>query len=458
MSPSLDARLEKVLDLLLDPVCMVRPDGCFAYVNAAFERVFGYAPQEVIGRNMLDLVHPDDRVRTIDTVRNIMAGTPTPGFENRYIRKDGSTVHIMWSARWSEDDRMRIAVARDMTELKRTQGMKETLYAISEAAHTAEDLLGLYARIHGIVGRMMVAENFFVAMHDVEHDQIRFPYFVDAFDPPPTPLPFDSGTLSAQVIRSGKPLLISPDHPREPGHAHMPTLGHEILNWLGVPLFSKNQVVGAVVVQSYTENVRYTAQDMELLQFVSTQIALVIERKQAETRLRHLARHDALTDLTNRETFHDRVELAMEQARKNRRLLAVLYVDLDSFKQVNDQHGHAVGDQLLRHVARRLLHCIRDSDTVGRVGGDEFTVLIENLSGPDCAGIVAWKIRDALAQPFHLDGHTVYITPSIGIAIFPEHGQDRKQLIHRADDAMYLAKRSGGNHVHMSGTQDNDQG
>src|SRR6185503_16520659 len=116
--------LGKILDLLLDAICVVDAEGRYVFVSAAFERIFGYAPEEVIGRRMIELVHPADRDTTLQTANGIMSGNPEYHFENRYVRKDGEIVHIMWSARWSEDHRLRIAVARDITRRKRAEAIQ----------------------------------------------------------------------------------------------------------------------------------------------------------------------------------------------------------------------------------------------------------------------------------------------------------------------------------------------
>ena len=158
--------LEKVMDLVLDAVCVVDAEGRYVFVSAAFERIFGYARDELVGLNMIDLVHPDDRERTLKAAREIMSGQPKIHFQNRYIRKDGRVVDIMWSARWSGSDGLRVAVARDITELKRAENLKSALYRISEAAHTAEGLPALYERIHQIISDLIPAENFFLALYD----------------------------------------------------------------------------------------------------------------------------------------------------------------------------------------------------------------------------------------------------------------------------------------------------
>lgn len=127
----------------------------------------------------------------------------------------------------------------------------------------------------------------------------------------------------------------------------------------------------------------------------------------------------------------------------------MLYLDLDKFKEVNDTHGHAVGDLLLRELANRLGDCVRESDTVARLGGDEFVVLLHDIREPDQAGVVAEKIRRNLSRPFECDQLSLMIVPSIGVVLFPDHGADEKSLIIAADKAMYEAKRGGGNQVFM---------
>ncbi len=426
------------MDLLLDAICVVDAQGRFVFISAACERIFGYSPDEMIGRPMIDFVFHEDRPRTLAAAAEIVAGQAQPHFENRYLRKDGQIVHVMWSARWSEADQVRVAVARDVTGRKRADSMQAALYAISEAAHWAEDLVTLFQQIHQIIGGLLPAANFFVALSDESTGDLSFPYIVDEHDPMPSPLESDSRALSEEIIRSGHVRLLAPE------------LGGRSLNWLGVPLNAKNGVIGALVVKSYSAEVRYTVEDVELLQFVANQVAPVIERKQMEAWLQHIARHDPLTDLPNRELFHDRLQTALRLADRNHAQLALFYLDLDKFKQVNDTLGHPVGDLLLQEVAHRLEQCVRESDTVGRVGGDEFLVLLNGISQPECALRVAEKIRVALDRPFDLAGHRVHVPPSIGIALYPDHADDYKQMIRHADEAMYEAKRNGGNRFQLS--------
>jgi diguanylate cyclase (GGDEF)-like protein/PAS domain S-box-containing protein len=171
----------------------------------------------------------------------------------------------------------------------------------------------------------------------------------------------------------------------------------------------------------------------------------IVERRQAEARVHHMAYHDSLTGLPNRALLSDRIERAVLNAQRTERLLAVMFLDLDRFKTINDSLGHVTGDALLKEVAGRLCGAVRASDTVARLGGDEFVVLVPHIRDSDEAAQVAEKIIDALAQPFPLDGHTLHITPSIGICICPNDGQDVETLMRHADAAMYHAKAAGRN-------------
>jgi diguanylate cyclase (GGDEF)-like protein/PAS domain S-box-containing protein len=447
MKTSTYGPLTNVMDLLLDAICVVDVNDRFVFVSAAFERIFGYTPEEIVGTSMIDLVFPGDRERTLQVAAEIMAGQPNPHFQNRYVRKDGQVIHIMWSARWAEADQLWVAVARDITELKHAESMQAALHAISEAAHSSESLLALFQRIHQIIGELLPANNFFVALYDEKKDELTFPYFVDEYDQAPAPRKLDSDTLSGEVIRSGQALLLTPGIPTMLPAQVSPIIGRESLDWLGVPLISQKGIIGALVVQSYSGAVRYTENDKMLLQFVSTQVAAAIERKQTETWLHYIARHDQLTGLPNRELFHDRLQTALIRARRDQERLSVLYIDLDKFKQVNDNFGHDIGDLLLREVAQRIRLCVRESDTVGRVGGDEFVVLLNSVSLPEHASAVAEKICAELNERFDLAGHRLHISSSIGIAIYPEHGDENRQLMRNADDAMYGAKKQGGNRL-----------
>ncbi len=194
----------------------------------------------------------------------------------------------------------------------------------------------------------------------------------------------------------------------------------------------------------------------------------ITERKQWDEKIRMLAYSDSLTKLPNRQAFKEQVSRAIKVARRHQRIGAVLYLDLDEFKRINDTLGHDIGDMLLKNVTSRLEGQLRDTDLVerncecelencniARLGGDEFTVLLEDIQKPEVAALVAKRVQDAIARSYNLNGHEVYVTPSIGIAVFPRDGRDVEELLKNADTAMYHAKAVGKNNFQFYSEQMN---
>ena len=175
----------------------------------------------------------------------------------------------------------------------------------------------------------------------------------------------------------------------------------------------------------------------------------ITERKRAEEQVKRLAFHDALTELPNRLLFHDRLAMAIAQAARKPQRLAVLFLDLDRFKVINDSLGHSTGDELLRGVAERLRSCVREGDTVARLGGDEFTVLIAGLAADEDTLKVAHKILETIRLPFRIDDRELFVTTSIGVALYPTDGLDAETLVRNADTAMYRAKDQGRDHCQL---------
>ena len=173
----------------------------------------------------------------------------------------------------------------------------------------------------------------------------------------------------------------------------------------------------------------------------------VSESKAAAEHIYHMAHFDLLTDLPNRSLLSDRLKQAIMTCKRERTQLALMFLDLDMFKYINDKLGHDVGDLLLKDVAGRILACLRETDTAARIGGDEFVVLLQTVDSIDTAMLVAEKIRHVLSMPFDIGGHSLMISTSIGIAVYPEHGGEEKTLLKNADTAMYLGKQKGRNTV-----------
>jgi diguanylate cyclase (GGDEF)-like protein len=223
-----------------------------------------------------------------------------------------------------------------------------------------------------------------------------------------------------------------------------------------VPLNVRETTIGALSIQS-KQGAPLPDSDRYLLSALADYAAIAIEnarlydavqdelaqRKQAEEAIRQLAYHDTLTGLPNRTLFNDRLGVAFARARRHRHKVAVVMLDLDRFKEVNDWLGHSVGDQLLQAVGQRLVALLRESDTVSRMGGDEFLLLLPEMERIEYAANAAERILHAVREPFVFEQQTVRITTSIGVAIYPDDGKDGETLVKKADIAMYRAKDLG---------------
>jgi diguanylate cyclase (GGDEF)-like protein len=190
---------------------------------------------------------------------------------------------------------------------------------------------------------------------------------------------------------------------------------------------------------------RFDDDSANFMQNVSNTLAAFIERKATEDRLSYMAQFDSLTGLPNRSMYLDRLGHTLVEAARDRLPVAVLFVDIDRFKNVNDTLGHSAGDTLLVKIAERLQASVRLGDTIGRLSGDEFAVAVAHLAREDHAGVVAQKIVSSLAMPFLIDGHSVYVSASVGISVYPSDGTEPDVLVKNADTAMYRVKQSGRN-------------
>lgn len=232
-----------------------------------------------------------------------------------------------------------------------------------------------------------------------------------------------------------------------------PSLRNEDFAKLTKPLFDGTQ--GLLVFETtlmrkggstYPVEVRLQLSHSEVPPIFLANVQDITERKKTESRLQFLANFDALTELPNRSLYLDRLKVTIENCIRYSRLAAVIFLDLDGFKAINDTLGHSAGDQLIREVGRRLRRCVRKSDTVARLGGDEFTVLLSNVSGVSNVEYVAQKIIQVVAEPMEISGQDVNITTSLGITLCPLDDNDTAEtLIRQADSAMYRAKASGKN-------------
>jgi len=215
---------------------------------------------------------------------------------------------------------------------------------------------------------------------------------------------------------------------------------------VGMRINTENLVLHARFEESEKQQKTLASRNTQLQQEI-------LKRQEGERLLAHLAHHDTLTDLPNQLRLQQHLKQALQQAHRHGHQVAVLFIDLDRFKNVNDTLGHPVGDELLRATAARLTTVLRNEDLIARLGGDEFIVILERLGIAQDAGLVAEKLLDALSQPFTIHSREVFLTASIGISLYPSHGQDVTEMIMNADAAMYRAKALGRNNFQFYSTE-----
>jgi diguanylate cyclase (GGDEF)-like protein len=219
---------------------------------------------------------------------------------------------------------------------------------------------------------------------------------------------------------------------------------HDIADGIDTPIMCGERMFGVLGVYA-TGTRRFGADDASFLHGVANILATAVDRHEARNRLTWLAQYDPLTNLPNRRRLAQCLEDAIARAGRDGDRAAVMFIDLDRFKNVNDMLGHGVGDQLLVQAAKRLRACARDEDVVARLGGDEFAVVLPAVEDDGIAAAIAGRVIDALAQPFYLAGQPLFVSASVGIATYPENGRDAETLLKNADTAMYGAKNGGRN-------------
>ena len=248
------------------------------------------------------------------------------------------------------------------------------------------------------------------------------------------------------VLDTKRMLHLQEERDRTDG-APRPVGGRRYPAQLMVPLRTRDMAFGVLALHGAHRDAfdPFTIQWVETLaRHVAITLSLATVRKETEARILHLAHHDPLTDLPNRTLLYDRLKQALAQAKRHGRGVGVLFVDLDHFKSINDSLGHETGDALLKIVADRLVRCVRGTDTIARLSGDEFTVVLQDLSREQDTGHVAQKVLEAVCLPATVGNQTIPVTASVGIALYPLDATDPDALIAQADRAMYRAKEKGG--------------
>ncbi|MGH8384890.1 MAG: sensor domain-containing phosphodiesterase [Pseudomonas sp.] len=363
------------------------------------------------------------------------------------------------------------ALRQEVADRERAEHLQSALFQIAELSSQPGDMAELFKTLHGIVGDLLFVLNFYIALFDDATDEVTFPYYVDERQPNCPVARRGSRGLTEYVIRQRRACLIDADEADRLGaHGEIEIIDESFrsYSWLGIPLFDGDVVRGVLAVQSYTPQVRYTLRDQELLTFVSRHIDTAMSRRtaaeaihaanlklearvqsrtreldHANAKLQHENSHDALTGLPNRTYLQQRLNLAWTRFGSEGGHLAVMFIDLDRFKLVNDSLGHHFGDLLLMQAAHRLRGCLRETDMLARLGGDEFSVLAPEAPLEVLVDI-AERILVAFDRPFFINGYEVFSSCSIGIvSADSQFHHEPADLLRDADAAMYRVKSAG---------------
>lgn len=415
------------------------------YANHNLCTLLEVSKQEIADINFLNYIHPEDQTmirRYLD--RQECSDQVFSAVEARIINKSSQIKFIeltLTKILYKGKDAF-IGVVSDITERKVAEKLQKALYLISETVNSSLDLEKLYASIHGIIGELIMAENFFIAIYDKSSDTVHFPYHVDEKNVNPGPRKNGRG-LTNYIIQTGQPLFVSQtDHADLVRQGKIEVTGNLYVNWLGVPLkTAENEVFGVLGVKTHKESIPYTEKDKDILSFVSNQVAMAIRRKQDETSLKVLGFRDSLSGLYNRRYFEEEMR-RMDKRRQGS--VGLIIVDVDGLKLVNDMFGHESGDMLLSNVAKLLISCFRDQDIVARIGGDEYAVLLHDADVKTVKAACKRVKKRITAQEENVDSHHPPLSLSIGFAVSDSVDVPMRELFKQADSNMYREKLKGG--------------
>ena len=422
----LDARVRGAFDYAAIGMALVAPNGRWLKVNQALCGIVGYSAQEMLGLTYHDITHPDDLAMISDHATKLLAGEiATYEIEKRLVHKLGRSVHVYLSMSLVRDasDAPPYFICQ-VQDISARRSAEAALFAEQERARVTLNSIGDAVLTTDMAGNITYLNAVAETMTGWSLEEAAGRPLAEVFNildgltRQPAPNPAETALAENRIVGMAAGVVLIRRDGSEAGIEDSAAPIHDC----------DGKVTGAVLV------------------FHDVTASRALAEKMA-----HLAHHDYLTDLPNRALLSERLVQAIALSRRQRRKAALLFLDLDGFKDVNDSLGHEMGDKLLMAVAARLLACVRVSDTVARQGGDEFLILLPDIERPQDAERFAEKILAMLALPHCIEGQELRVTVSIGIGLYPDDGEDVDAVIRSADTAMYHAKETGRNHYQFFG-------
>lgn len=460
-----EEKYREVVSSVKEVIFQTDTNGTWTFLNSAWTDLLGYPVAETLGKSVMRYVYKGDWERGTEKFRALTGGQiDYYRLEVRLIARDGSLRWMELVARQATGENGEVVgisgTLDDITERKKIEFLEQDRNEVLEMVARNHPLPIVLEKIALTIERQR--PDIYCSIHLLEGNRIyrgaapSLPKdYSDAIEG--AEIGPEEGSCGAAAYR--REAVIVHDINRSPYWVKYRDLA--LRNGLqacwSMPIISsKREILGTVAIY-WPEPTVENAAGLDLLATITRLAAIAIEQRRLNDQLNYQAHFDSLTGLPNRMLFEDRLDHALAVAERNRQKLAVLFVDLDRFKVINDTLGHHTGDLVLQEVARRLEGCIRHSDTVARLGGDEFTLILTEIKDIFNAERVAQKLMDALEPAIALPDQGLHITPSIGISMYPDDGETAQELLSNADRAMYRAKLQGKNNYQFFSPEMNTQ-